>query len=131
MQAFMNAMRAVAAQEFREWYTCLPEERLGQADKIMLPPSALHKLASKNISYPMMFHLSNPERAEPALHLHGGVLEFDAPEGTCYLPQWMMSRLQIARGGLVCVLNVTLPAGKSVVFQPHAHAFTKLAKCGS
>ena len=59
--------------------------------------------------------------------MHGGVLEFDAPEGTAYLPPWMMNDLGLDAGGIVKVTNVTLPAGKSVVFQPHSHTFTKLS----
>ena len=39
----------------------------------------------------------------------------------------MMEKLLLEPGAIVCVLNVTLPAGKAVTFQPHAHKFTKMS----
>jgi ubiquitin fusion degradation protein 1 len=65
------------------------QAKLEASDKIILPPSALHKLASKNTTYPMMFELSNPQIPDLVQKMHGGVLEFDAPEGQAFLPSWV------------------------------------------
>ena len=54
--------------------------------KIIMPPSALQKLARLNISYPMLFKLCN-EKA--GLASHCGVLEFVAEEGRIYVPHWV------------------------------------------
>lgn len=53
---------------------------------VLLPQSALNTLARMNVTWPMLFRVSNP-----ALHreTHSGVLEFSAEEGTCYMPYWV------------------------------------------
>ena len=40
---------------------------------------------------------------------HCGVLEFSAPEGSCYIPHWMMQNLLLEAGSLLTVKNVSLP----------------------
>lgn len=40
---------------------------------------------------------------------HCGVLEFSAPEGSCYIPYWMMQNLLLEAGALLTVKNVSLP----------------------
>ena len=54
--------------------------------KIIMPPSALEKLARLNITYPMLFKLSNDK---DELFTHCGVLEFVAEEGRIYVPHWV------------------------------------------
>lgn len=54
--------------------------------KIIMPPSALQKLAQLNITYPMLFKLSNERKG---LYSHCGVLEFVAEEGRIYVPHWV------------------------------------------
>jgi ubiquitin fusion degradation protein 1 len=49
---------------------------------------------------------------------HCSVLEFTAPEGTCYLPYWMMSNLTLTEGKLIRIRNVSLPKATFVKFQP-------------
>ena len=90
--AMQGAMQQMAP--FREYYRVYPEAKLEMSDKIILPPSALHKLASKNTTYPMMFELThgNPEVQELTQKMHGGVLEFVAPEGIAHLPTWVRRR---------------------------------------
>lgn len=61
-------------------------ESVDQGGKIILPPSALERLAHLNIQYPMLFKLGN-ERADRTTH--AGVLEFVAEEGRAYLPHWV------------------------------------------
>ena len=57
--------------------------------KIIMPPSALEKLARLNITYPMLFKLTNDKEG---LFTHCGVLEFVAEEGRIYVPHWVSER---------------------------------------
>ena len=91
---------------------------------VILPSSALHEMARLNISYPMMFMVSNPQVGKKT---YCGVLEFSSDEGMCYLPIWMMNNLFLEEGTDVMLRNVQLPKGKFVVLQPHETAFINLA----
>ncbi|CAM9952888.1 unnamed protein product, partial [Choristocarpus tenellus] len=76
---------------FEEQYHCYPvsfqdKEHLEAGDKILLPSSALDALARQQVEYPMLFEISNPAESK---RTHCGVLEFSAPEGSCYIPYWM------------------------------------------
>ena len=51
-----------------------------------MPPSALERLARLNISYPMLFKLTNQRMAT---FTHCGVLEFVAEEGRIFVPHWV------------------------------------------
>lgn len=55
-----------------------------------------------------------------------GVIEFTADEGFAAIPYWMMSELGVDEGGLIYILNVTLPKGTSVTFQPNTYRFAEL-----
>ena len=46
-------------------------------DKLLLPPSALDRLAALSVEYPMLFRLEAPESGRAT---HCGVLEFVAAE---------------------------------------------------
>ena len=61
-------------------------EEITHGGKIIMPPSALEKLSRLNISYPMLFKLSNGKHDR---HTHCGVLEFVAEEGRIYVPHWV------------------------------------------
>lgn len=100
-------------------------ERLEAADKIILPPSALEKLAHLEISYPMMFELTNPHYQE--LRLHCGVLEFIAQEGMIYLPYWIMENLHLQEGDMLHVRSATIPKGTYVKLQPQTSDFVKIS----
>ncbi|BAT91850.1 hypothetical protein VIGAN_07048700 [Vigna angularis var. angularis] len=76
---------------FEQYYRCYPvsfidKSHLEKGDKIIMPPSALDRLASLHIEYPMLFQLINPS-AERVTHC--GVLEFVADEGIIYIPYWV------------------------------------------
>ncbi|KAJ3216038.1 ubiquitin fusion degradation protein [Dinochytrium kinnereticum] len=92
--------------------------------KILLPSSALAKLATLNIAYPMLFELTNESQQKVS---HAGVLEFTAAEGKVFLPQWMMSTLLIEEGSLVKVKSVNLPLGKFVKLQPQSVDFLDIS----
>uniref|UniRef100_A0A6N2L6V5 V-type proton ATPase proteolipid subunit n=1 Tax=Salix viminalis TaxID=40686 RepID=A0A6N2L6V5_SALVM len=91
---------------------------------VIMPPSALDRLASLHIDYPMLFELQN-NAAERVSHC--GVLEFIAEEGMIYMPYWMMENLLLQEGDTVRVKNVTLPKGKYVKLQPHTKDFLDIS----
>lgn len=88
--------------------------------KIFLPPSALEDLAFLEISYPMMFRVTNTKTNK---FTHCGVLEFNAQEGRCYLPHWMMQQLMLAEGDMINIKSASLPLGKFVKIQPQTADF--------
>ncbi|KAJ3129109.1 Ubiquitin recognition factor in ER-associated degradation protein 1, partial [Irineochytrium annulatum] len=93
--------------------------------KILLPPSALAKLATLHIAYPMLFELTNDSLRERKTH--AGVLEFIAEEGKVFLPQWMMSTLLLQEGALIRCKNVNLPLGQFVKLQPQGVEFLDIS----
>ncbi|KAJ4890887.1 ubiquitin fusion degradation 1 [Raphanus sativus] len=114
---------------FEQSYRCYPasfidKPQIESGDKIIMPPSALDRLASLHIDYPMLFELRNAgiERVS-----HCGVLEFIAEEGMIYMPYWMMQNLLLQEGDIVRVRNVTLPKGTYVKLQPHTTDFLDIS----
>ncbi|XP_015570969.1 ubiquitin fusion degradation protein 1 homolog [Ricinus communis] len=114
---------------FEQTYRCYPasfieKPQIESGDKIIMPPSALDRLASLHIDYPMLFELRN-DAAERISHC--GVLEFIAEEGMIYMPYWMMENLLLQEGDIVRVKNVTLPKGTYVKLQPHTKDFLDIS----
>lgn len=99
-----------------------PQLEIG--DKIIMPPSALDRLASLHIDYPMLFELRNAATERIS---HCGVLEFIAEEGMIYMPYWMMQNMLLQEGDTVRVKNVTLPKGTYVKLQPHTKDFLDIS----
>lgn len=83
--------------------------------KIMMPASALDQLTRLNITYPMLFKLTNKSKNRTT---HCGVLEFVADEGKIYIPYWMMQNLMLEEGGLIQVESANLPVATYSKFQP-------------
>ncbi|KAK9892544.1 hypothetical protein WA026_020527 [Henosepilachna vigintioctopunctata] len=83
--------------------------------KIIMPPSALDQLTRLNISYPMLFKLTNQKVNRVS---HCGVLEFVADEGRVYLPHWMMQNMNLKEGDTIQIESVDLPVGTFSKFQP-------------
>ncbi|THG09899.1 hypothetical protein TEA_008718 [Camellia sinensis var. sinensis] len=98
--------------------------QIENGDKIIMPPSALDRLASLHIDYPMLFELHNAATERMS---HCGVLEFIAEEGMIYMPYWMMENLLLQEGDIVRVKNVTLPKGTYVRLQPHTKDFLDIS----
>ncbi|KAI9361675.1 ubiquitin fusion degradation protein 1 [Zopfochytrium polystomum] len=129
----MGGLFGAQRRGFNEYFRCysmamMPGHERDDANfggKIFLPPSALAKLSTLNIAYPMQFQLVNEQHKEKSSH--AGVLEFTAEEGKVYLPQWMMSTLLLAEGSLVRVKNVTLPLGQFVKLQPQSVDFLDIS----
>ena len=92
--------RTGRTRRFDEYYRCYPiammpgpeRDHANHGGKIFMPASALDKLTTLHISYPMLFELTNgsvtDENGLPK-KTHSGVLEFIAEEGRCYLPFWV------------------------------------------
>lgn len=99
--------------------------RLEYSDKLILPQSCLEKLARLEISYPMMFAITNPRYTQRTLHC--GVLEFVAPEGMVYLPYWMMENMHLSEGDLIHLRSATIPKGVFVKLQPQNTDFIKIS----
>uniref|UniRef100_A0A6I8RHQ1 Ubiquitin recognition factor in ER-associated degradation protein 1 n=1 Tax=Xenopus tropicalis TaxID=8364 RepID=A0A6I8RHQ1_XENTR len=87
---------------------------------VIMPPSALDQLSRLNITYPMLFKLTNKNSDRMT---HCGVLEFVADEGICYLPHWMMQNLLLEEGGLLQVESVNLQVATYSKFQPQSPDF--------
>ncbi|XP_054777418.1 uncharacterized protein LOC129285673 isoform X2 [Prosopis cineraria] len=114
---------------FEHSYRCYPaafidKPQLETGDKIIMPPSAIDRLASLHINYPMLFELRN-DAADRVSHC--GVLEFIAEEGTIYMPYWMMQNMILQEGDIVRVKNTTLPRGTYVKLQPHTQDFLDIS----
>lgn len=114
---------------FEQSYRCYPasfieKPQIESGDKIIMPPSALDRLASLHIDYPMLFELRNSAADRVS---HCGVLEFIAEEGMIYMPYWMMENLLLQEGDIVRVKNATLPKGTYVKLQPHTKDFLDIS----
>ncbi|GAV73364.1 UFD1 domain-containing protein [Cephalotus follicularis] len=114
---------------FEQTYRCYPasfieKPQIESGDKIIMPPSALDRLASLHIDYPMLFELRNGATERVS---HCGVLEFIAEEGMIYMPYWMMENLLLQEGDIVRVKNATLPKGTYVKLQPHTKDFLDIS----
>ncbi len=75
------------------------------------------------VEYPMLFKLS----ASSGQSTHSGVLEFSAPEGSCYIPFWMMQNLLLQEGSLLTVKNISLPKASFVKLQPQSVDFLEIS----
>ncbi|CAI0393370.1 unnamed protein product [Linum tenue] len=100
-----------SSSTFEQFYRCYPvafldKPHLEKGNKVIMPPSALERLASLHIDYPMLFELHNPSIERVT---HCGVLEFVAEEGLIYLPYWLR--------------NASLEKGTYVKLQPHSTDF--------
>ncbi|KAF1322245.1 Ubiquitin fusion degradation protein, partial [Globisporangium splendens] len=77
-------------------------------------------IARLHIEYPMLFKVIN-EGANR--HSHCGVLEFSAPEGSCFMPYWMMQNLFVKEGGIINIQNISLPKATFVKIRPQSQDF--------
>lgn len=116
------------ANTFRKQYTCYSvslfpgneREDVERGGKIIMPPSALEALTRLNITYPMLFKLSNTKMNRTT---HCGVLEFVADENKVYLPYWMMRNLILEEGDIIDVESVSLAVATFSKFQPLSSDF--------
>ncbi|CAM6097729.1 unnamed protein product [Calypogeia fissa] len=116
---------------FEQNYRCysasfIDKPHLENGDKVIMPPSALDRLASLRIDYPMLFEVHNPNPGMTRTS-HCGVLEFVAEEGMIYMPYWMMQNMLLQEGDIVRVKSATLPKGTYVKLQPHTKDFLDIS----
>ncbi|KAK6935838.1 Ubiquitin fusion degradation protein Ufd1-like [Dillenia turbinata] len=76
--------------------------RFGDGDNILMPASALDRLARAHIEYSVLFGIQNCGTKEAT---RCGVLEFTADEGSIHVPTWMMQNLGLQEGDPVKVKN--------------------------
>lgn len=93
-----------------------------QGNKIVLPPSVLEVLMSRNVPY-TQFQIVNPDKSKKTIRLFTGPLEFSAAEGECYLPSWIMSQLKLKEGDQCAVATSCFPTAVHAKFQPHSSDF--------
>lgn len=136
MAMYQRAMlqRGGRARRFDEYYRCYPIAMMAGSDeknetanhggKIFLPASALDKLTTLHITYPMLFELTNGAKGKSS---HAGVLEFTAEEGKVYLPFWLMVVLGLDPGDLIQCKSTDLPPGSFIKLQPQSPAFLDIS----
>lgn len=90
-----------------------------------MPQSALERLSRYDMPSPLTFSISSV--ADPSLKTHCGVLEFSAPEGVVYLPNWMFHSLNLTVGGMVTVKAMTAPKGTFCKIQPQSVSFLDIS----
>lgn len=95
--------------------------------KIYLPASALGRLTMIRISYPMLFELRAGKSSSNPRTTYAGVLEFIAPEGRVYLPDWMMIALKLKPGALLEVRSTSLELGRFVKIEPQSADFLEIS----
>ncbi|XWS71675.1 hypothetical protein CRYUN_Cryun03dG0158900 [Craigia yunnanensis] len=114
---------------FEQCYRCYPvsfidKAHLEKGDKVIIPPSALDRLASLHVEYPMLVKLTSAPAERVS---HCGVLEFVADESLIYLPYWMMENMLLQEGDILQVKNASLAKGTYVKLQPHARDFLDIS----
>jgi len=79
------------------------------------------------VQFPIMFEIANDSDILPKKS-HCSVMEFTAPEGSVYLPIWMIDNLGLDPQGdsVVELTTVSLPKGHFVQFQAHETKFAML-----
>ena len=102
---------------------------LSDADKILLPPSALREMMTRipsgQMPSPMLFELSLPPGFD-VRPTYTGVLEFSAPEGCVVVPLWIMRKMGVTDGTTLTVKSADLPKGTFAKLQPLSEEFTTL-----
>ena len=100
-----------------------------QGDKIWLPQSVLSSIMSglrgSPVPSPMLFRMSLAGIDTPR-YRHVGVTEFTAPEGTLYIPLWIMRAMGVSDGDEVVVESATLPKGTFCRLQPLSEEFAMI-----
>lgn len=119
--------------KFEDYFRCYPismmpdnirKDDANYGGKIFLPSSALNKLTMLHIRYPMLFELTNEVNNK---FTHSGVLEFIAEEGRAYIPQWMMTTLDLSPGMLLKIKNCDLSLGRFVKIEPQSVDFLEIS----
>jgi ubiquitin fusion degradation protein 1 len=131
-EAYLRSQRSRTV--FAQYYRCRPMSFLGMdaaagyddGNRVVMPQSALDRLGSVVVEYPMVFRIQNAATGQAA---HVGVQEFVAEEGFVHVPTHTMARLGLLHNGahddgpLVLLTSTSLPKATSVKLQPHTSDF--------
>mmetsp|Transcript_55543 Transcript_55543/g.92343 ORF Transcript_55543/g.92343 Transcript_55543/m.92343 type:complete len:422 (+) Transcript_55543:143-1408(+) len=133
--AMYMGQRPMVPQVFRRQYHAYSpaywnsenRDKLEKGDKIVMPASALEELSRMQVQFPIMFEIAHMSDILPKKS-HCSVMEFTAPEGTVYLPIWMIDNLGLDTQGesVVELTTVLLPKGNFVQFQAHETKFAMI-----
>jgi len=101
------------------------QKLLKYSNKILLPPSMLHKINEMdNVEYPLFFKIINPICEFGRVC---AVHEFTAMEGVTNVPYYIMEDLGIAEGSQVSIEYINPPQGSYLKLKPHETAFINLS----
>ncbi|XP_062199598.1 uncharacterized protein LOC133902037 [Phragmites australis] len=89
-------------------------------NRVIMPQSALDRLGTHDIEYPMLFQIQNPSTERD---LQCGMLEFIADEGFIHVQSWLMAYLGLMENDIVAVRSTSLPKATFVKLQPHTTDF--------
>lgn len=128
MFGFGNSFAGFFGPTFQHEYRCFPVSAIGRDDletgnRMVLPPSAVQELSRAQAPSPMLFEVTDLEQL---FRTHAGVLEFTAPEETCYLPGWMLRRLHAAEGHVLRVALKALPKATFALLRPASVALLRV-----
>jgi len=99
---------------------CFPVAHIGRdeleiGNRVILPPSILEELSRASTPSPMLFEVSDLDRRR---RTHVGVLEFNGPEETCYMPMWILKLLCADVGDVLRVTLASLPKAELLSIKP-------------
>ncbi|XP_020175463.2 uncharacterized protein [Aegilops tauschii subsp. strangulata] len=122
-QAYLRQQRSRIG--WAQYLRCRPMALLGKAgaddgNRVVMPASALDRINSVLVEYPLMFRVQNAATLEAT---NCGMLEFGAEEGFVYVPALTMARLGLEEDDLVLMTSTSLPKATSVKLRPHTMDF--------
>jgi ubiquitin fusion degradation protein 1 len=101
------------------------QELLKCSNKILLPPSILHKIDEReDVEYPLFFKLIHPICEFGRVC---AVHEFTATEGLVNVPYYIMEDLGIEEGSSVNIEYINPPSGCYLKLRPHSVDFINLS----
>lgn len=92
-------------------------------NRLVLPSSVLEELSRLNAPNPFIFKLADLDGRHQT---HVGVLEFSAPEDTCYVPSWILRQLQSEVGDVLRISLAVLPRATFLRLRPSSVAFLRI-----
>lgn len=99
-------------------------QKIAEGDKVLLPGSVLNALTMANTRSPWLFEITNPKNKKK---IYASVLEFIAPDGMIFMPDWMIHFIDAKAADNVTIKNVQLPMGKYAKLKPvNYEEFNKL-----
>jgi len=107
---------------------CYPVSFTGRDDleagnRLVLPPAALERLEAINAPSPMHFEVTTLEGDRCT---HAGVIEFVAPDETCYMPNWMLQHMRAEEGDVLRIVLKQLPKATFARLQPASIALLRV-----